>query len=176
MLMRVFNDYTEIAGRVKERNGIKRPTGVSTFGRELAWLPQRKASPCGSKSDEVLATNFSPSPGTDRKGPTAVLKSYCKMDFTRVSNGAPVELKILPGSVTGENGIDALVGLTKTFIKLGGYFLHIDVIDSATLIDAQRHPEQYPNLPVRIAGWSARFTTLDKQWQDMIINRTQQVV
>lgn len=176
MLLRVFNDYTDIVAKVKERNGIERPAGISTFGRELEWLPQRKASPSGSKIDEVLATNFSPSPGTDKKGPTAVLKSYCKMDFTRVSNGAPLELKILPSSVKGDNGIDALVGLTKTFIKLGGFLLHIDVIDSATLIDAQRHPEQYPNLPVRIAGWSARFTTLDKQWQDMIINRTQQVV
>jgi len=176
MLQRVFNDYTEIVSRVKERNGIKRPAGISTFGRELEWLSKRKASPCGSKSDAVLATNFSPSPGTDKKGPTAVLKSYCKMDFTRVPNGAPVELKILPGSVEGEKGIAALVGLTKTFIKMGGFYLHIDVIDSATLIDAQRHPERYPNLPIRIAGWSARFTTLDKQWQDMIINRTQQIV
>jgi formate C-acetyltransferase len=59
---------------------------------------------------------------------------------------------------------------------MGGFYLHIDVIDSATLIDAQHHPEKYPNLPVRIAGWSARFTTLDRQWQDMIINRTQQIV
>jgi len=176
MLHRVYTDYTEIVARVKERIGIKRPAGISTFGRELEWLPKRKASPCGSKSDAVLATNFSPSPGTDKKGPTAVLKSYCKFDFARVPNGAPVELKILPASVKGENGINALVGLTKTFIKLGGFYLHIDVIDSATLIDAQRHPEKYPNLPVRIAGWSARFTTLDKQWQDMIINRTQQIV
>lgn len=176
MLQRVFNNYTEIVSKVKERNGIKRPAGISTFGRELEWLSQRKASPCGSKSDAVLATNFSPSPGTDKKGPTAVLKSYCKIDFTRVPNGAPIELKILPSSVKGDNGIQALVGLAKTFIKLGGFYLHIDVIDSATLIDAQRHPEQYPNLPVRIAGWSARFTTLDKQWQDLVINRTQQVV
>ncbi|MDP4205176.1 MAG: pyruvate formate lyase family protein [Bacteroidota bacterium] len=176
MLQRVFNDYTEIVSRVKERNGIYRPAGISTFGRELEWLPQRKASPSGNKSDAVLATNFSPSPGTDKKGPTAVLKSYCKMDFTRVPNGAPVELKILPNSVKGDNGIEALMGLTKTFIKLGGFYLNIDVIDSATLIDAQLHPEKYPNLPVRIAGWSARFTTLNKQWQDMIINRTQQIV
>ena len=87
MLQRVFNDYTDIVAKVKERNGIKRPAGISTFGRELEWLPQRKASPSGSKKDGVLATNFSPSPGTDRKGPTAVLKSYCKMDFTRLPNG-----------------------------------------------------------------------------------------
>ncbi len=176
MLNRVFNDYTEIVSRVKERNGIRRPAGISTFGRELEWLPQRKASPCGTKHDAVLATNFSPSPGSDKKGPTAVLKSYCKMDFTRLPSGATVELKILPDSVKGENGIAALSGLTKTFIALGGFYMHIDVVDSATLIDAQMHPERYPNLPVRVAGWSARFTTLNKQWQDMIINRTQQMV
>jgi formate C-acetyltransferase len=176
MLERVFNDYTAIVSKVKERNGIKRPAGISTFGRELEWLPQRKASPSGNKHDAVLATNFSPSPGSDKKGPTAVLKSYCKMDYTRLPSGATVELKILPNSVKGENGIMALTGLTKTFVSLGGFYMHIDVIDSATLIDAQLHPDQYPNLPVRIAGWSARFTTLNKQWQDMIINRTQQLV
>jgi formate C-acetyltransferase len=54
--------------------------------------------------------------------------------------------------------------------------MHIDVVDSATLIDAQMHPEKYPNLPVRVAGWSARFTTLCKEWQDMVIQRTQQIV
>ena len=98
------------------------------------------------------------------------------MDYTRTPNGATLELKILPNSVKGENGTDAMVGLIKSFRQLGGYYMHVDVVDSAMLIDAQRHPEKYPNLPVRIAGWSARFTTLSKDWQDMIINRTQQIV
>ena len=64
----------------------------------------------------------------------------------------------------------------RSFVRLGGCFLHIDVMDSALLLDAQRHPEKYPNLSVRIAGWSARFATLDKDWQDMVIQRTQQRV
>lgn len=98
------------------------------------------------------------------------------MDFTRLPNGATMELKLLPGSVKGSNGIKAIAGLLKSFVKLRGFYMHLDVVDSATLIDAQKHPERYPNLPVRIAGWSARFTTLDKHWQDMIINRTQQIV
>ena len=176
MLQRIFNDYTDIVANVKERNGILRPAGISTFGREIEWLPQRAASPFGSKKEEVLATNFSPSPGSDKKGPTAVIKSFCKMDFTRLPNGATMELKLLPGSVTGSNGIKAIAGLLKSFVKLRGFYMHLDVVDSATLIDAQKHPERYPNLPVRIAGWSARFTTLDRHWQDMIINRTQQIV
>ena len=97
------------------------------------------------------------------------------MDFTRACSGATLELKILPSSVKGENGVKALVGLMKTFREKGGFYMHVDVVDTATLVDAQRHPEKYPNLPVRVSGWSARFTTLCKEWQDMVIQRTQQV-
>ena len=176
MMKRVFDDYTSIVGRVKERNGLKRPCGISTFGREIDWRMARRATPEGSRVGDILATNCSPTPGSDRKGPTAVLNSYCKLDFTRCPNGATVELKVLPDSVKDENGIAALVALAKTFREKGGFYMHIDVVDSATLIDAQMHPEKYPNLPVRVAGWSARFTTLCKEWQDMVIQRTQQIV
>ena len=176
MMVKVFNDYTEIVGQIKEREGVRRPCGISTFGREIDWRMMRKATPQGSRVGDMLATNCSPTPGTDLKGPTAVLNSYCKMDFTRCSCGATVELKVLPDSVKGENGIAALVALSKTFRQQKGFYMHIDVVDTAKLIDAQMHPEKYPNLPVRVAGWSARFTTLCKQWQDMVIQRTQQVV
>ena len=176
MMKRVFDDYTSIVGRVKERNGLKRPCGISTFGREIDWRMARRATPEGSRVGDILATNCSPTPGSDRKGPTAVLNSYCKLDFTRCPNGATVELKVLPDSVKDENGIAALVALAKTFREKGGFYMHIDVVDSATLIDAQMHPEKYTNLPVRVAGWSARFTTLCKEWQDMVIQRTQQIV
>ena len=97
------------------------------------------------------------------------------MDFSKSPSGATLELKILPSSVKGENGIKALVALMKTFREKRGFYMHVDVVDTATLIDAQRHPEKYPNLPVRVSGWSARFTTLCKEWQDMIIQRTQQI-
>ncbi|MBN2308171.1 MAG: hypothetical protein JXR94_04325 [Candidatus Hydrogenedentes bacterium] len=174
MMARVFNDYADVVARLPERAGVLRPAGISTFGREIEWRHGRKASPDGHREGEILATNCSPSPGTDRNGPTAVLKSYCKLDFTRTPNGATVELKIHPSSVEGDRGVDALVGLMRGFVKLGGMFMHVDVVDSAMLVDAQRHPEKYPNLSVRVAGWSARFATLNREWQDMIIGRTQQ--
>jgi formate C-acetyltransferase len=62
----------------------------------------------------------------------------------------------------------------RTFVQLGGIFMQIDVVDGVLLRDAQEHPEKYPNLSVRISGWSARFATLTKEWQDMIIARTEQ--
>jgi formate C-acetyltransferase len=176
MMQRVFNDYTELVARVKERNGCLRPAGISTFGREIEWAPVRTASPCGAREGDVLATNFSPSPGTDRHGPTAALQSYCKMDFTRCPNGATVELKVHPSGVKGRHGITALAGLMRSFVRLGGFFMHIDVVDTEMLRDAQEHPEKYPNLSVRISGWSARFATLNRDWQNMVINRTQQYV
>ncbi len=184
MMQRVFNDYTDLVWAVPERNGVLRPAGISTFGRECyAFLDTgfcgydtRRATADGHRVGDVLACNFSPSPGTDRKGPSAVLNSYCKMDFTRTPNGATLELKLHPSSLKGEEGLDALVGLMRGFIRQRGWFVHIDVVDSAIMADAKLHPEKYPDLAVRISGWSARFASLDERWQNMIINRTQQYV
>jgi pyruvate-formate lyase len=176
MTRRVYDTYTAMVAEHREENGVLMPAGISTFGREIEWRAHRRATADGHRTGELLATNFSPSPGTDAKGPTAALKSYCKMDFTRLPNIGTLELKLLPASVQGEAGVVAMVGLMRSFVKLRGCFLHIDVMDSALLLDAQRHPEKYPNLSVRIAGWSARFATMSKDWQDMVIGRTQQVV
>ena len=174
MMRRLFDDYTALVGRVPHRNGVTRPAGISTFGREIEWRAHRTASPHGFHRGALLATNFSPTPGTDRNGPTAVLKSYCGMDFSRLPNGGTLELKLHPSSVQGEQGLAAIVALLRSFVELGGFYLNIDVVDSTVLIDAQNHPERYPNLAVRVSGWCARFNTLSKEWQDMVIQRTQQ--
>jgi formate C-acetyltransferase len=176
MVMRIFDDFTEITRDRREVDGVLRPAGISTFGREISWVPDRAATADGHRKGEILAGNFSPSPGTDRKGPLAALKSYCKMDFEKLPNCGTLELKIFPPSVRGESGIAALIAMERAFVRLGGMYLNIDVIDTETLLDAQAHPERYPNLAVRIAGWNARFATLDKDWQKIVINRTQQVI
>jgi len=174
MVKRVFDTFTDIAGEVREVNGVLVPAGISTFGREIEWRPQRSATADGHHQGEILATNFSPSPDTDKVGPTAALRSYCKMDYSKLPNIGTLELKLLPDSVRGKTGINNMVALMKSSVDMGGCFLHIDVMDSSVLIDAQRHPEKHQNLAVRVAGWAARFNTLDKNWQDMIIQRTQQ--
>lgn len=176
MVSRVFNDFIDCVEKVHERNGILRPAGISTFGREIGWICDRRATADGHRHGDILATNFSPSPGTDRKGPTSALKSFCKMDYSRLPGCATLELKLLPSSLKGESGSDAISALLKGFVKLGGSYLSIDVVDSSILKDAQIHPERYRNLAVRISGWCARFVTLEKEWQDMVINRTQQIM
>ncbi len=171
---RVFDDFLTETARVKERCGVLRPPGVSTFGREIEWRPHRGATAAGSRAGDTLATNFSPSPGTDRSGPTAVLSSIGRMGLQRLTNGTAVELKMHPSAVAGEAGLRAMEAILRTFLALGGIYLQIDVVDNAVLRDAQEHPENHQSLAVRVSGWSARFVTLAKEWQDMIIRRTEQ--
>jgi len=174
LMQRVFNDYTGLVGATRERHGALRPAGISTFGREMStYLPHRTATAAGSRKGAILAANFSPSPGTDKRGPTAVIRSHCAVNFSRLPCGTVLDLKILPQSVKGEAGLQALVAMMRTFVQLGGIFMQTDVVDNDLLRDAQEHPDKYPNLSVRVSGWSARFATLARDWQDMIINRTE---
>ena len=172
MTKRVFDDFLELAWSVKERNGVLRPAGVSTFGRENTWLSQRKAAAHGQLEGETLAPNFGATPGTDTQGPTALIKSHCAMDLKRLPNGTVLDIKIHPKSLEGENGLGALIGLYRVFLKLGGIFMHLDAVDQATLLEAQKNPEKHRNLAVRVSGWCARFVTLNRDWQNMIIRRT----
>jgi len=174
MLTRVYNDYVAICRERPRRNGVLMPPGISTFGRELAFRPQRLAQPFGARAHEILASNLAPTPGTDRRGPTAVIRSFCKQDFGKLTCGTPLDLKLHPGGLADARGVGALVTLLKTFVEQGGFYLQVDVADAAVLRDAQAHPERYPNLSVRISGWSARFVTLGREWQDMVIQRTEQ--
>lgn len=166
---RVLSDFADICTSFNGTTGFRFPAGVSTFGRQLEWSAQRLAAPHGRKAGEVLAANCSPTPGSDKEGATAIVRSYCKTDFTKIASGAALDLKLLPSSVEGEAGLQALMALIRGFNELGGFFMQPDVVDASLLREAQEHPEDYQTLSVRVSGWNARFVTLDKQWQDMVI-------
>ena len=176
MTRRVLEVFVSEAESANNREGVLRPAGVSTFERAVAWREHRKATADGYREGDILATNFSPTPGSDTLGPTAVLHSLGAMGLERVPNGCALELKLLPSSVAGEDGLAALVSLLRGFLTLGGFFMQLDVVSSELLRDAQRRPEQYPHLAVRISGWSARFSTLGAEFQELIIRRTEQGV
>ncbi len=146
--------------------------GISTFGRQIGWRYDRPACPHGHRCGDVLAPNMGATPGSDLQGATALIKSYCKLDLGRQVTGAALDLKLLPSAVRGENGLQALMSLMRGFVALGGCFLQPDIVDNSVLKDAQVHPEQYASLSVRISGWNARFVTLNKEWQDMVIEKT----
>ena len=174
MLQRVFADYAALCAARAEDNGVLMPAGISTFGRELEFRKGRTATPFGARRGAILAPNISPTPGTDRRGPTAVVNSATKLDFRRLPCGTPLDLKLHPSAIAGQEGLAALVALLRAFADQGGFYLQVDVADARILRDAQARPELYPNLSVRISGWSARFVTLAPEWQEMVIQRTEQ--
>lgn len=167
----LLNDFADAVMSLNGRTPILFPPGVSTFGRQLAWLPSRLSVPHGRKKGEVLAGNLSPTPGSDTKGITAIIKSYCKADLKKQVNGAALDIRLFPTTVTGENSGEAIKSLIGGFVRLGGFFMQLDVIDAKMLKRAQQNPEEYKTLSVRVSGWSARFVTLDEHWQSMIIER-----
>ena len=170
---RFLSDYADICKELDNRSGYRFPGGVSTFGRQLEWSGQRLACPYGRKSGEVLAANASPTPGSDKEGATAIIKSYCKNPLVKLPVGAALDVKLLPSSVQGEEGLDALCSLLRGFVNLGGFFMQPDVVDAEILRKAQENPGEYQNLSVRVSGWNARFVTLNRQWQNMVIEQNE---
>ena len=170
---RLLSDFADICTSFNGKSIYRFPAGVSTFGRQLAWAPSRLASPHGRRQGEVLAANASPTPGTDREGATATIRSYCKADLSKLATGAALDIKILPSAVEGEDGLQTLIALMRGFVRLGGFFMQPDVVDSACLREAQKNPEQHQTLSVRVSGWNARFVTLNREWQNMIIEQNE---
>lgn len=116
---------------------------------------------------------MSPTPGTDKEGATAIIRSYCKADMKKMVTGAALDVRLLPSSVKGEDGLEALMALIRGFVTLGGFFMQLDVVEAETLREAQKYPENYQTLSVRVSGWNARFVTLNEEWQNMIIQETE---
>ena len=173
---RILSDFADLVHKCSE--GYDYPCrfipGVSTFGRQIAWLPQRAATAFGAKKGDILSGNDSPTPSTDSAGATAIIRSHCKADLVKQSCGAALDIKLYPKTLDGDTGITALVSLMDGFLKLGGFFLQLDAMDVQTLLDARANPQNHKTLSVRVSGWNARFVTLDDQWQTMIIERTAQ--
>ncbi len=132
------------------------------------------ATPDGRQSGEILTRNLNPAWGTDHNGPTAVLESLAHIDFTQFPNGGTLDLRFDPSPFLGGSGRALFTAFLKTFVDMKLMQMQITMADTDTLLDAQAHPERWPNLMVKVAGYSARFVTLDKREQDEIIGRSMQ--
>jgi formate C-acetyltransferase len=131
------------------------------------------ASPNGRHAGIPLPDGISPEKGADRRGPTAVIRSAAKLNQLK-TGGALLNQKFTPSVVAGKKGILGMSALIRTYFAMDGHHLQFNVIDRATLLDAQLHPEDYTDLIVRVAGYSDYFNNLDKALQDEIIARTEQ--
>ena len=135
------------------------------------------ATPDGRFAHEQLADGgLSPMVGRDKHGPTASLRSVSKLRNVLDSNGSLLNVKFSPATLAGDLGIEKLTAYLRSFSRLGIQHIQFNVVDRATLLDAQAHPERHKDLVVRVAGYSAMFVELSKAIQDDIINRSEHVL
>ena len=134
------------------------------------------ASPNGRLFGEELSKNLSASMGQNREGATAAILSTTKIDATKISCDAALDLGLLPSTVKGEDGLEAMYGLLMTFCRRGGHAIHINVFDADTLRDAQAHPEKYQDLQIRVCGWNVLWNNINKEEQDGFIRQAEALV
>jgi pyruvate-formate lyase len=128
------------------------------------------ASADGRKAEDPISENQFPTLGAEREGITVLLNSVSKIPFNRITGG-PLNLKVHPSAVQGDDGLQALAALLKIYRKLGGMQVQPNVLCRQQLLDAQKHPENYEGLCIRATGYSAYFTQMGKKAQDEIIMR-----
>ena len=131
------------------------------------------ASPNGRKAHLPVSEGISPDKGADVHGPTAVIKSCSKMDHL-ATGGTLLNQKFTPSVVEGDLGLEHMANLVRAYFNMDGHHIQFNVIDREVLLDAQKHPENYKDLIVRVAGYSDHFHNLSKALQDEIIGRTEQ--
>lgn len=169
----IFTFIADEIEKYKSKFGVMTPgilpvSGNTPFGLEVGALPS------GRRAWKPLSDGVSPSGGSDLHGPGSVLKSVAHIPHGRFVQGTLLNMKVEPALLETENGITQLMALLKSMCSLGVYHVQFNVIDQETLIRAQRDPEGYKGLLVRVAGYTAYFTELGKDIQDEIIGRTVQ--
>jgi formate C-acetyltransferase len=183
------NDYPEVDAVVqrmyRDLEGIYQASGTDYFGYEARmdafslsfhnyFAPMTGALPNGRRRGEPMTdASVSAMPGTDVEGITALMKSAAQAVDTVRFNSNHFNVKLLPSFLEGANGTRILWSLTRTYFDLGGCHVQFNCVDTETLKDAQKNPSNYKELVVRVAGFSAYFTRLDKGVQNEIIKRTQ---
>jgi formate C-acetyltransferase len=149
--------------------------GTSSISSNVPSGSVVPATPDGRKAFTPLAEGSSPTSGTDTLGPTAVFKSVSKLPTNKILGGVLLNQKLSPSSLTSETQKQKLISIIRTFfVTLKGWHVQYNIVSRDTLLAAKKNPESYRDLVVRVAGYSAFFTTLSPDTQDDIIARTEQ--
>lgn len=166
--------YTRPLLNYRNPRGGQFQAGLYPVSANVPLGAQTGATPDGRLAHTPVADGVSPSAGKDVHGPTAAANSVSKLDHGIASNGTLFNQKFHPTALTGQQGLENFVALIRSYFDQKGSHMQFNVVDRETLLDAQAHPEKYAHLVVRVAGYSALFTTLSKSLQDDIIRRTEQ--
>ena len=166
--------YTrELEKRKNPRGGIFQ-AGIYPVSANVPLGEQTGATPDGRYANTPVADGVGPRSGYDVLGPTAAANSVAKLDHAIASNGTLYNQKFHPSALSGTEGLQKFVSYIRGYFDQKGMHMQFNVVDRDTLLDAQKHPEKYKSLVVRVAGYSALFTTLSRSLQNDIIARTEQ--
>ena len=161
-----------VNGKPNSRGGVFKVSGHS--GRCHYWLGhQTGATPDGRKAGEEFSKNISPTMGADTQGATALINSAAALDARDLPGDFPLDVALLPNTAAGEKGLQTMRTLIEQYFANGGLVIQFNVHDAETLRDAQRHPEKYENLQVRVCGWNVRWNDIPKVEQDKFILRAE---
>lgn len=166
--------YTRPLETYKNPRGGQFQAGLYPVSANVPLGEQTGATPDGRLANTPVADGVSPAAGRDTLGPTAAANSVARLDHFIASNGTLFNQKFHPSALAGQSGLEAFAALIRSYFDSKGMHMQFNVVSRETLLDAQKHPENYKTLVVRVAGYSALFTSLSKSLQDDIINRTEQ--
>ena len=166
--------YTRPLEKYRNPRGGIYQAGLYPVSANVPLGAQTGATPDGRLAYTPVADGVSPAAGRDLKGPTAAANSVSRLDHFIASNGTLFNMKFHPSALEGRSGLESFVALVRGYFDQKGSHIQFNVVSRETLRDAQKHPEKYKSLVVRVAGYSALFTTLSRGLQEDIINRTEQ--
>ncbi|MFZ2096243.1 MAG: pyruvate formate lyase family protein [Anaerolineales bacterium] len=180
LLVRLFDDFATACDRYGQtaRGGLLRPgTGSAMYyiwlasGHEGMREPVVGATADGRFAGDPFGANLSPSLGVRLRGPISMLQSFAKIDYQRIYNGGPITMELSDTVFRNAESIRKTAMLVRTFVQLGCQQLQLNSLNLETLLEAQKHPENYKNLIVRVWGWSGYFCELAPEYQEQIIAR-----
>jgi formate C-acetyltransferase len=169
----LIDAFTAIVAQHAEahRSLLKFPCGVGTFSWYIGIGEGLGASPDGRRAWQPVSSNFSPALGRDKAGLPGAILSYSKMQRCNLPAGGPLDLRLARRLVRGKEGTERMAGLVRGFVEAGGAMMTLTVADTEELRAAQREPERYESLRVRMGGWCAYFTMLSHEQQEHHIRR-----
>ena len=170
----VANTYTKEVEKYKNPRGGMFQAGLYPVSANVPLGAQTGATPDGRLAFTPIADGIGPASGRDVKGPTATANSVARLEQDVASNGTLLNQKFHPSALAGMSGLTKFSALIRSYFDQKGMHMQFNVVTRETLLDAQKNPEKYKTLVVRVAGYSALFTTLSRSLQDDIINRTEQ--
>ena len=172
-----FSDYCAkiVNNKANGRGGVFKAALFSID--HCFYLGKRTmATPDGRYAGDPLSKNMSATVGMDKNGVTALINSVTKIDHADFPTGSVLDIMLHPSAVAGDDGLEAFLGILTTYMKKGGFAMHGNVFDAKILKEAQKDPEKYKTLQVRVCGWNAYFVNLSKVEQDCFIRQAEGLI